>query len=236
MQNNLTLPLSVLLVAALTACGGGGDGPSAPGPSAQVQGRWITAVGSTTAYTAIGLPAANASAAVWVLANDATRLAKLTAQDSGALAGKAYALGQNTAAATVNGQWSTPASKSLTLNGLPTGSLTLAQVDALTSAAVQTEAAGTWKATVGGNAQSVNWTVASSGAVIGSSTTGCTYNGTLAALTNASAYTAAFSETCSNGASTQFNGIATLNPAKNALSIVATSADESVGVALFFAK
>ena len=240
MQNKLCLTLYVLLACALTACGGGGGGevPSASGPSTQVQGRWATAAGSTPAYTAIGTPAANSSATVWLLANDASRLVKLTAQDSGTLGGKAYTLGQSTVAAAVNGQWSASAStpKSLTLSGLPSGSLTLAQTDALTSAAVQADAAGAWKASVGGNAQSVSWTVATSGAVSGSSTTGCTYTGTLTAMTNASAYTAAFRESCSDGASTLFNGIATLNSAKNALSMVATGADESVGVALFFSK
>lgn len=238
MQKNLSLTISILLASALTACGGGGggDGASASGPSAQVQGRWITAAGSVPAHTAIGLPAANASAPIWVLANDASRLMKLSAQDSGALTGKAYALGQSMAATAVNGQWSTSASKTMTLTGLPSGTLALAQTDAFTSAAVQADAAGAWKATVGSNAQSVSWTVAASGAVSGSSTTGCTYAGTLAAMTNASAYTASVKETCSDGISNQFNGIATLNSAKNALSMVATNADESAGVALFFSK
>lgn len=237
MQRKLSLTLSTLLATALTACGGGGgDGTSVSGPSTQVQGRWSTAVGSAPAHTAIGLPAANASAAIWVLANDASRLMKLSAQDSGALTGKAYALGQNTAATAVNGQWSMSASKAMTLTGLPSGTLALAQADAFTSAAVQADAAGAWKATVGSNAQSVSWTVAASGAVSGSSTTGCTYAGTLAAMTNASAYTASVKETCSDGASAQFTGIATLNSAKNALSMVATNADESAGVALFFSK
>lgn len=237
MQRKLSLTLSTLLATALTACGGGGgDGTSVSGPSTQVQGRWSTAVGSAPARTAIGLPAANASAAIWVLANDASRLMKLSAQDSGALTGKAYALGQNTAATAVNGQWSMSASKAMTLTGLPSGTLALAQADAFTSAAVQADAAGAWKATVGSNAQSVSWTVAASGAVSGSSTTGCTYAGTLAAMTNASAYTASVKETCSDGASAQFTGIATLNSAKNALSMVATNADESAGVALFFSK
>lgn len=239
MQNKLSLTLSILLVSVLTACGGGGgggDGVPAPGPSAQVQGRWTTAAGSAPAYTAIGLPSSNASASIWILANDATRLVKLTAQDSGALTGKAYALGQSTSATNVIGQWSTSASKSLSLTGLPGGALTLAQTDALTAASVQADVAGAWKATVGSNAQSVSWTVAASGAVSGSSTTGCTYTGTLIAMANASAYTAAFREACSDGVSTQFNGIATLSSAKNALSMVATSADESVGAALFFSK
>jgi len=238
-QRKLSLALSALLATALTACGGGGgggDGASVSGPSTQVQGRWSTAVGSVPAHTAIGLPAANASAAIWVLANDASRLMKLSAQDSGALTGKSYALGQNTAATAVNSQWSTSASKAMTLTGLPSGMLALAQTDTFTSAAVQADAAGAWKATVGSNAQSVSWTVAASGAVSGSSTTGCTYAGTLAAMTNASAYTASVKETCSDGASVQFTGIATLNSAKNALSMVATNADDSAGVALFFSK
>lgn len=240
MKKKISLALSALLLGVLTACGGGGggDGSAAPGASAQVQGRWTTTTGSNPAYTAIGLPASSASAPVWLLANDATRLLKLTAQDNGTLTGKAYTLGQTSAAAAINGQWSTSAStsKSLMLSGLPGGALTLAQTDPLTAASVQADVAGTWKATAGGNAQTVSWTVAASGAVSGSSTTGCTYTGTLTAMGNASAYTAAFRETCSDGASTQFNGIATLNSTKNALSVVATSADESVGAALFLSK
>lgn len=238
MQKKFSLTFSILLVSVLAACGGGsgGDGASSSGPSAQVQGRWTTAAGSTPAYTAIGLPSSNGSAAVWVLASDASRLVKLTAQDSGALIGKVYALGQNAAATSVSGQWSTTASKSLSLVGLPGGTLALAQTDALTAATVQADVAGVWKATLGGNSQTVNWTVAASGAVAGTTTTGCTYAGTLSAMATASAYTVAVREACSDGVSTQFNGIATLNASKNALSMVAASTDESVGVALFFSK
>lgn len=237
MQPNYSLALSVLLAATLTACGSGGGGDSSvSGPSAQVQGRWATAAGSTPAYTAVGVPASNASATVWVLANDASRLAKVTVQDSGALTGKAYALGQSTAAIAITGQWSTPAAKSIALTGVTSGTLTFAQTDALTAAAVQADAAGNWTATTGGGARTVTWTVAASGAVSGSSTTGCTYSGTLAAMANASAYTAAVREACADGVISQYSGIATLNPAKNALSMVATSADESAGVALFLTK
>lgn len=238
MQKNLSFALSALVVATLTACGGGGGGDDSavPGPSSQVQGRFTTAAGGTPAYTAVGLPSSGGSAALWVLANDASRLVKLTAQDSGALTGKSFALGQRTAATPINGQWSTPATRSLALAGVVNGTLSLAQADALTAPAVQADAAGTWKATTGGNAQTVTWTVAASGAVSGSSTTGCTYAGTLAAQSNASVYTAAVREACSDGVSTQYNGVATLNPAKNSLTMVATSADESAGVALFLSK
>lgn len=239
MQQHFSLALSVLLAALLTACGGGGGGgdeSSVSGPSAQVQGRWATAAGSMPAHTAVGLPASNGSAAVWILANDASRLVKLTAQDSGALAGKAYTLGQGTAAMAITGQWSMPASKSMALTGVAGGTLALLQTDALTAAAVQSDAAGTWTATAGGNAQIVTWTVTASGAVSGSSSTGCTYTGTLVAMAKASAYSAAVKEACSDGVTTQYNGMATLSPAKSALSMVATSADESTGVALFFSK
>lgn len=237
MQQKFSLALSVLLASVLTACGGGGGGgDESPVSGPSVQGRWVVKADGTPAYTAVGLPASNGSAAIWVLANDASRLAKLSVQNGGALAGKAYALGQGTAATAITGQWSAPASTSITLTGVTSGTLTLVQTDALTAPAVQADAAGTWKATAGGNAQTVTWTVTASGAVSGSSTTGCSYTGTFAAMANASAYTATVREACPDGAISQYNGIATLNPAKNALSMVATSADESVGVALFLSK
>lgn len=239
MQKNLSLALSLVLTAALTACGGGGGGgdePVASGPTSKVQGRWATAAVSTPAYTAVGLPAGNASAVVWVLANDASRLAKVTVQDNGTLAGKAYTLGQNTTAAAITGQWSVPSSQSINLTGVVNSTLAFSQTDALTTPAVQADAAGTWQATIGGNARTVTWVIAASGALSGSSTTGCSYTGNMAAMANASAYIATVKEACPDGVATQFNGIATLNPAKNALSMVASSADESVGVALFLSK
>ena len=235
MQPRFSLIFSVLLAATLTACGGGGgDESQVSGPF--VQGRWVAGAGGSTAYTAVGLPALKGSAVVWVLANDASQLAKLTVQGNGTLKGRAYVLGQGLAATGITGQWSAPTPQSITLTGVVNGTLTLAQTDTLAAAAVQADAAGTWKATAGGNAQTVTWTVAASGAVSGQSTTGCTYSGTLAAMGNASAYTATVKEACSDGATHQYHGIATLNPAKNALSMVATNADESVGVALFLSK
>ena len=235
MQQRFSLVFGVLLAATLTACGGGG-GDEAPVSGPLVQGRWVAGAGGLTAYTAVGLPAVKGAAVVWVLANDASQLAKLTVQGNGTLAGRAYALGQGVAATAITGQWSAPAPQSITLTGVVNGTLTLAQADTLAAAAVQADAAGTWKATAGGNAQTVTWTVAASGALSGQSTTGCTYSGTLTAMGNATAYTAAVKEACSDGATHQYNGIATLNPAKNALSMVAANADESVGVALFLSK
>jgi hypothetical protein len=162
-------------------------------------------------------------------------MAKLSATDSGAVTGRAYVLGTADASA-VSGSWSTSAGNALSLTGLPGGALNASKVDALTAPAVQADAAGTWTASSGGNARTVNWTVTAAGAVSGSSTTGCSYGGTLAAMANASAYTATVREQCPDGVAAQYNGIATLNPAKNALSFVATSADERAGVALFFSK
>lgn len=235
MKQRFSLVLSVFLAVTLTACGGGG-GDESPVTGPFVQGRWVAGAGGSTTYTAVGLPALNGSAVVWVLTNDASQLAKVSVQGNGTLTGRAYALGQGLAATGIAGQWSSPTSTSITLTGVASSVLTLAQTDALTAAAVQADAAGAWKATAGGNAQTVTWTVAESGAVSGQSTTGCTYAGSLAAMSNASAYTASVKEACSDGVTTQYNGIATLNPAKNALSVVATSADESVGVALFLSK
>ena len=238
MTKQIALSLSILLSAALTACGGGGgDGSPATGASAQAQGRWTSVVNSTPAYTAVGLPSSGSSAVVWALANDASRLAKLSLQDSGALTGRSYALGQNATTTTaVSGQWSTSEPQTITLEGLPGGKLTLKQTDGLTTSAVQADAAGVWKATAGGNAQVVTLTVTAAGAISGQSTTGCTYAGNLVAMASATVYSAAIREACPDNVATQYHGIATLNPARNALSMVATSADETVGVALFLSK
>lgn len=236
MKHTLSWGVTLLMSATLAACGGGGgDGPESSGPSSQVQGRWTTAAGSAPAYTAVGLPSSGGAATLWILANDATRLAKLSVADSGAVTGRAYVLGSGEAS-TISGSWSTSGGNALSLTGLPSGALNASKVDALTTPAVQSDAAGTWTASSGASARIVTWAVSTAGAVSGTSTTGCSYGGTLTAMANASAYTAAVTERCPDGGAAQYNGIATLNSAKNALSMVATSADERAGVALFFSK
>jgi len=234
-----TLALSSLLA----ACGGGGGGGDA-GPSmdpAQLKGRWVTGSGVAPAMTAVVVPdAAGSTASAWLLAQDASRLVKLVVRSDSSANGKSYALSQgNATAQPVTGQVTTALAaspKSISFTGVNTSALALSQSDALSAAAVQAEAAGTWSATSGGNAQTTQWGITATGSMTGSSTTGCTYAGAVAAIASTAAYSVQFTESCPDGVKTTFNGIATLNAPKSGLTVVVTSADEARGAAVFFSK
>jgi len=232
---------SVVLVAAalLAGCGGGGGGDQADAlDTAQLRGRWVTAAGAAPAYTAVVLPGASNTASAWLLAQDASRLVKLTVRGDASAQGKAYALGQASSQA-VTGQVTASlaaAPKTFSVTGVAAGSLALSQSDALSTPAVQADAAGGWSATAGGQAQALQWTVGAAGAVAGVSTTGCSYTGQLTAMAGASVYGAQFDESCPDGARITYSGIATLNATKSGLTVVVTSADESRGAAVFFSK
>lgn len=233
--------LALTLSGLLAACGGGGG--DAPGPSidpTQLKGRWVTAAGVAPAVTAVVVPDGAGAASAWLLQQDATRLVKLVVRGDGSAIGKSYALGQTTTAGQgVTGQVTaslTASPKSMAFTGVNASALNLTQTDAMTAAAVQADAAGTWNATSGGNAQTTQWTVAPTGAVAGSSTTGCSYAGGITVLAGTAAYSAQINESCPDGAKTTFGGIATLNAAKTALTVVLTSADETRAAAVFFSK
>jgi hypothetical protein len=209
-----------------------------------LQGRWSSpASAQSPGYGLVTLPVQGSSASAWLLAQDGSTLSSLSfsGTSSFAVSGKTYSF---TAAGTQTvAPFNTGASASLTAspkvltlsNGgpLPSGLFTLS--DALTTPATQADVAGNWRATVGQGAQSVTWTVTAAGSVSGTSTTGCTWSGSLTALTDATVYRTAMAEACS-GASVQFSGIGTVNAAKTQLTVVATSADESKATVLLFAK
>ena len=233
--------LALTLSGLLAACGGGGG--DAPGPSidpTQLKGRWVTAAGVAPAVTAVVVPDGAGTAIAWLLQQDATRLVKLVVRGDGSAIGKSYALGQTTTTGQgVTGQVTaalTANPKSMAFTGVNASVLNLTQTDALTAAAVQADAAGTWSATSGGNAQTTQWTVAPTGTVAGSSTTGCTYAGGITAMAGTAAYSAQINESCPDGAKTTFGGIATLNASKTGLTVVLTSADETRAAAVFFSK
>lgn len=252
MQTVTTLPhracpltlgaLALTLSGLLAACGGGGG--DAPGPSidpAQLKGRWVTAAGVAPAVTAVVVPDGAGTASAWLLQQDAMRLVKLVVRGDGSAIGKSYALGQTTITTGqgVTGQVTaalTASPKSMVFTGVNASALNLTQTDALTAAAVQADAAGTWSATSGGNAQTTQWTVAPTGTVAGSSTTGCIYAGGITAMAGTAAYSAQINESCPDGAKTTFGGIATLNASKTGLTVVLTSADETRAAAVFFSK
>jgi hypothetical protein len=232
--------LTLALTGLLAACGGGGEG-DASGPTidpAQLKGRWVTAAGVAPAMTAVVVPDANGAANAWLLAQDASRLVKLVVRSDSSANGKSYALGQSNATGqAVTGQVNTALTaspKTIAFTGLNTGTLT--QSDALATPAVQAEVQGNWSATLAGNAQTVQWSLTTTGNMTGTSTTGCTYAGSVAALASTAAYGISFNESCADGSKTAFSGVGTLSVAKNGLTVVVTSADESRGAAIFFAR
>lgn len=230
--------LTLALGGLLAACGGGGGGGGPTIDPTQLKGRWVTAVGVTPATTAVVVTDANGVANAWLLAQDASRLVKLVVRSDSSANGKTYALGQgNATGQAVTGQVTTALAaspKTIAFTGLNTGTLT--QSDTLSTPAAQADVAGNWSATSGGNAQTTQWSLTAAGGLTGSSTTGCTYVGSVAALAGTAAYGVGFSESCADGSKTTFNGIGTLNAAKSGLTVVVTSADESRGAAVFFAK
>lgn len=242
-QIHRTLTAAALtLTGLLAACGGGGGGGDTSGPTidpTQLKGRWITAAGVTPATTAVVVPDANGAANAWLLAQDASRLVKLVVKSDSSANGKSYALGQgNVAGQAVAGQVTTALAaspKSIAFTGLNTGTLT--QSDTLATPAVQADVVGNWSATSGGSAQTMQWSLNTTGSMTGTSTTGCTYAGSVAAIASTAAYSVSFSESCADGNKTAFNGVGTLNAAKNGLTVVVvTSADETRGAAVFFVK
>jgi hypothetical protein len=246
---NLSTALgAIALSCLLAACGGGGgDGAGAPAAPAPIdplslKGRWVTAGIATPAFTAIVVPEGG-NAGAWVLANDASRLVRLVLRSDSTAEGKSYVLNPaGTAAVDVMGSFTTDLAASpigLTINGVPAVTLALTQSANLAVAAVQGDVAGTWAATLGGGAQTTTWVVTGSGFMTGSSTTGCTYTGSVLAMANTAAYDVSFNETCPPGVTTAFSGIATVNPASPAssvLAVVSTNTDASVGSALIFGR
>lgn len=240
---SLSLLTSAVLLAACGGGGGGGGGDSpAPGNTTDInglQGRWATASGATPGYTAIIVPAGDGtSATAWILAQDASRLVKATAGNTQGATGKSYDLANPANAAADIGAGGYIANlsaspKSVTFTNVLGTTLTLSQSDSLSGMATNVDAAGTWKTSAG--AVDVTWTLTDSGAMSGSSTSGCTYSGNTTTPTSVKLYQVSFSETC-NGSATAFAGIATLNTEKSRLTVTATTTGDAKGTALFFVK
>lgn len=252
-------PLVGLLVAVLiSACGGGGgssdDGTggkengngttpptgtdtdtTTPLSAAQLQGRWLTATGISPARTGIVLPTGAGGFELWLLSADLSSLARLQIATIGTDAvsanGKIYSLPSTSAnigqAASYSGT-ANLTNNSLSLNA---GALLLTRSDAFTAPSSLNDVTGNWRASVGDQTVTLAWSLAANGAISGPSSTGCSYSGTLSARSDASAYNANLTETCSNGSVT-FSGIATYRASPVALTLAMTSTDATQTKAL----
>lgn len=249
-RTTLTATLTLALTAVLTACGGGGGGdesPSVVNPTSSVlQGRWASA-GIEPAYTAIAVPASSGANTpvvdtIWGLAQDGSALYKLqtngAAGAAGTVTGKRYTLGTSAVAVVTPGSYSisTTLGTQLTLQSALGEPVSFTRSDAMSAALRADQANGRWRAVLG--SIEVNWTVQSAGStnnLSGTSTSGCTYSGTSAVVASQSLYRVDFSENCA-GTVQAYVGVATMTSDDSRLTVVATSADESRGVALLFAR
>ena len=243
MMNNSTflkISATALACAALMACGGGtdtgGGGTTVPvtpvistaSKLADAQGFWGATLSATISASAIILPNGQA----WVVYQTGTTVTAL-AQATLSLNGSTYASSGK--------YYSLPAGAvqdySFSGNLTPGGSATLANsvtVGSGTPAAVtwaynktyetpvsQSSVQGRWSGKLG--ADSLLWDVDAAGKLAGTSTTGCTYSGSITPNVNPVAVLdVSMIESCA-GATKTLAGIATLNAAKTGLSIAYTT-------------
>jgi|GEM_PF-2738745 len=251
------LRLSFALVActaALAACGGGGSSsesapPPAPpvlvDPAVAMRGFWSGAVTSapdgTTRASAVVMPDGTG----WVVleSNTApTAIARIplsgTAVDdkSATISGNGayYRMSDGTKSAlSATGTASTAGTfkGTATVGGNAASSFDWASVAGFSTAAQQADVAATWHGTAGTGTVTLNWSISAAGAVTGSSSTGCSYSGTVTPASNTAVYNLAVSEDC-QGTVKALSGIATLASSKTALRAVFTT-DSGAAAGLF---
>lgn len=254
MKKNTKFTLSALLfkwtliagtAALVSACGSSDSSTNTntnlAGTPADLQGRWsATSVGSTPGYTAIVLAKPTNAANVWLLAQDATRVAKLSMSSSFAVTGKIYDLNKPSSAVTViNGSATSDtasSTKTLTLLGVLPAALIMNNNDTLVTPALQSDVVGNWKFTTDAGSLATTWSVNNTGTVGIVSSPACVYAGTLTAMATATAYVAYFTEKCPGSDEVLNSGIATLNGDKTRLTVVTTTANEEKATVLFFTK
>ena len=228
----IMIPLSLLV-----GCGGGGGGPSGPAPV--MKGFWGGTSG-TTNTSAIVL----ANGDSWLVFQESgiiTRFARLQVLTSGtgySGTGNQYLMqtgAKETATATGTFAEKTTISGAMSAAGVPTN-LNLTYNTLYEVPAKQADAVGVWTGSFGGNSSNCTLTVVTTGVLTGSSTTACSYSGTVQPRTvDPAVFDVNFTETCVGGGVTVLSGIATVNAAKTAMSIAATAADKASG-ALFIGQ
>ena len=198
---------------------------------ADAQGFWRANPSATSSASAVILPDGQA----WVVYETATSAVSALAQVQLSLNGSAYS--------SVGKYFSLPAGSAAAQDYKLSGTLSVASSPALTSSvtvgnasastvtwifdntyatpATQASVLGSWRGAQGSD--SLSWGLDKDGKLTGTSTTGCTYSGTLKPNANPVAVLdVALSETCA-GTLKALTGIATLNAAKTGLSLAYTT-------------
>ena len=226
--------LGVLLACAalLSGCGGGGggdeegpSGPVIPASLAAVQGFWGGPLDASTTGQAVVLPDGN----VWLVVQSGNTVLAVGRAQAVITPAGASATGNTTEMASGLSQPLTMTASSVVAKHTVTGTVTARQATNNVSWTYSTtydtplllaDVAGQWTGTASQQQVGITLDISAAGVLPGSSTTGCSYSGALAKMQQAVAVLSAhLTETCA-GASNTFNGIATVNEAKNRASLV----------------
>ena len=222
----------------LAGCGGGGGGGDDPGTPPPVtppgsvpttldalQGFWAGPFDTGTTAQAIVLRTGD----VWMVVQSGT-----TVQSVGRAQAVLNASGASASGGLTNLQSGVTAPLALTATAVSpkttlTGTVTTSQTTRNLTWSYNTRYdtalpvanfAGRWTSTADQQRFSVTWDFAAGGALTGTSSTGCTYTGSLAPLAQPVAVlSASIVETCA-GASTTLTGVATMNDARTRASFV----------------
>jgi hypothetical protein len=236
-QTGLLLFLAATM-ALTAACGSSGSSPAptpTPAPAPLIKGFWTGSLGNTATQAII-----LANGDTWVVFMESgvvTRFARMqttTSANSFSNSGTQYLLQSGTAeTGTATGTFTEKKEMSGTMTAASGSSSFAVTYDTrYDTVASLSDAAGTWTGSYTGNG-SLTMTITPTGALSGTSTTGCSYNGSLQTrAADPAVFDLGFTETCPVGAAKQLAGIATVNTAKTALSVAVTTSDRAQG-ALF---
>ncbi len=234
--------VSVVMLVSLVACGGGGSNSAPTNAMATYQGRWVN-THRLPGHTVLVVPDDDKSGAtVWALAHDFSLLVKAHIEDDGQTVTEAHGVSfnptapgstPNTLEAATAALDSTDTAKTLTLTRmLDVEPITLNRSSPLDGRLDPTVGNGAWQANF--QTLQLNWAVAD-GLFTGTSTTGCIYSGSMTSPAQTAVYRVVFDEVCGI-AIRSFAGIATVNPERTNLTVIATTIDDRAATALIFNK
>jgi hypothetical protein len=215
----------------LSGCGGGENVTPALTPASAMKGFWASPTG-TVVTSAIVL----ASGDTWLVFqenNKTTRFARMQMQASStgySSTGTQYLLQSGTTEpASATGTFT---EKSVLSGSMSAASgstaLSLAYDPRYETAAKLTDAVGSWTSSFGDGSSTLTMDISASGVLAGTSTTACSYNGTLQPRTaDPAVFDVSFTESCLVGASRTLSGIATVGAEKTSLFFAATTADKT---------
>jgi hypothetical protein len=231
---------AVTLASLLAACGGGSDNPASALPTSNLQGIWTAGTLGTETASMVVLP----SGASWLLVNHAP-VQVITAALNGTLTGYdgsgiEYTSGSTPAPAAVSYAASVVPKQTLTgtvtQSGQAARTFSFSYDSRYEAAALQSDVAATWKGTKNAGTVEVTWAIAGSGALTGSSTSGCLYDGTVlvhgAGAVPVGVFDLTLKETCNNlgvDVVKNFSGITVLNAAKTNATFAFSTATGSEG-------